>query len=162
MDITTQGCCPVAKGETKLAAPGWYPDPNNPRVQRYWDGGRWTDHYAPLAGTTSSAANVGPAATPHYGHVVRITLTAAITLIALVGVILAIAWFVTDKPWKSDVWHRCMAEDSSGPQSFQEHYCDKLDECIRTGQDLALTDCSFATEPLFKVGVLGETGIQHL
>ena len=24
------------------APPGWYPDPGNPSVQRYWDGWRWT------------------------------------------------------------------------------------------------------------------------
>lgn len=27
---------------------GWYPDPNNAQLQRYWDGGSWTDHTAPL------------------------------------------------------------------------------------------------------------------
>lgn len=26
--------------------PGWYPNPQGPG-QRYWDGGRWTDNYAP-------------------------------------------------------------------------------------------------------------------
>ena len=30
------------------AAPGWYPDPNMPGTQRYWDGGKWTDNVAPL------------------------------------------------------------------------------------------------------------------
>jgi Protein of unknown function (DUF2510) len=27
---------------------GWYPDPNNSSVQRYWDGTTWTEHTAPL------------------------------------------------------------------------------------------------------------------
>jgi hypothetical protein len=27
----------------------WYPDPNNGKIQRYWDGTRWTEHTAPLA-----------------------------------------------------------------------------------------------------------------
>ncbi len=31
---------------------GWYPDPAVPGTQRYWDGGTWTDHTAPLATTT--------------------------------------------------------------------------------------------------------------
>jgi hypothetical protein len=26
---------------------GWYPDPNNGQLQRYWDGTRWTEHTAP-------------------------------------------------------------------------------------------------------------------
>ncbi|GBE64535.1 hypothetical protein MFM001_09970 [Mycobacterium sp. MFM001] len=28
---------------------GWYPDPNNAQLQRYWDGTRWTDTTAPPA-----------------------------------------------------------------------------------------------------------------
>src|SRR4051812_3363545 len=27
---------------------GWYPNPENPAEQRYWDGSAWTDHVAPL------------------------------------------------------------------------------------------------------------------
>jgi hypothetical protein len=27
--------------------PGWYPDPGGSGQQRWWDGGRWTDHLAP-------------------------------------------------------------------------------------------------------------------
>jgi hypothetical protein len=26
----------------------WYPDPNNARLQRYWDGKRWTEDTAPM------------------------------------------------------------------------------------------------------------------
>ncbi|MFZ2239824.1 MAG: DUF2510 domain-containing protein [Gordonia amarae] len=28
---------------------GWYPDPQNVQLQRYWDGGQWTEHTAPIA-----------------------------------------------------------------------------------------------------------------
>jgi hypothetical protein len=31
-------------------AAGWYPDPEDATCQRYWDGGAWTEHRAPLAG----------------------------------------------------------------------------------------------------------------
>lgn len=26
---------------------GWYPDPTNAAIQRYWDGAAWTEHWAP-------------------------------------------------------------------------------------------------------------------
>jgi uncharacterized Tic20 family protein len=32
-----------------MSAPGWYPDPGAPAQQRWWDGGRWTEHTAPGA-----------------------------------------------------------------------------------------------------------------
>ncbi|MDE0268762.1 MAG: DUF2510 domain-containing protein [Acidimicrobiaceae bacterium] len=28
-------------------SPGWYVDPKNSKQWRYWDGGRWTNHYEP-------------------------------------------------------------------------------------------------------------------
>jgi len=33
---------------------GWYPDPNGSAIQRYWDGGAWTEHTAPLAAPPSN------------------------------------------------------------------------------------------------------------
>ena len=41
-----------AASEYMQAAPGWYAD-NNARVQRYWDGARWTGHMAPLPEASS-------------------------------------------------------------------------------------------------------------
>ena len=38
---------------------GWYPDPEQPDQQRYWDGSEWTQHMAPLA---PQAAPLQPAA----------------------------------------------------------------------------------------------------
>lgn len=34
---------------TKTAPAGWYPDPENPAQQRYWDGATWTQNVAPLS-----------------------------------------------------------------------------------------------------------------
>ncbi|QXQ15843.1 DUF2510 domain-containing protein [Skermania piniformis] len=31
----------------RMSAAGWYPDPADPRRQRYFDGRVWTQHYAP-------------------------------------------------------------------------------------------------------------------
>jgi hypothetical protein len=33
-----------------LPPPGWYADPSNPSLQRWWDGGRWTDQTNPPQG----------------------------------------------------------------------------------------------------------------
>lgn len=39
------------------AAAGWYPDPQNPAGQRYWDGTRWTVHTSPaIAGAPRKQA----------------------------------------------------------------------------------------------------------
>lgn len=46
---------------------GWYPDPQQPDTQRYWDGQRWTEHTAPLAPQAPPAtqpATVGMYAPP--------------------------------------------------------------------------------------------------
>jgi len=39
---------------------GWYPDPNSPGQQRYWDGAAWTDNTAPGAGTAPAAPPAPP------------------------------------------------------------------------------------------------------
>ena len=43
----------------------WYPDPQNPTLQRYWDGSAWTEHTAPAAGPATGPA--APAATSGAG-----------------------------------------------------------------------------------------------
>lgn len=65
------------------AAPaGWYPDPQNPGQQRYWDGSAWTAA-APAAPTAPAVPSPSPVATP-------VTSTNAI-----VGLVLAIvSWVV--------------------------------------------------------------------
>lgn len=42
-------------------AAGWYPDPQQPGQQRYWDGNAWTEHRAPSAPSEQSGSAAGPA-----------------------------------------------------------------------------------------------------
>ncbi len=38
----------------------WYPDPEDPTQQRYWDGTQWTEHRAPAAAPAEPAAPAAP------------------------------------------------------------------------------------------------------
>lgn len=38
---------------------GWYDDPSNPEMLRYWDGVMWTNHTAPKKSTTASQSTIG-------------------------------------------------------------------------------------------------------
>lgn len=44
---------------TETTPAGWYPDPENPGQQRYWDGAAWTENFAP---TNAPAAPAAPTA----------------------------------------------------------------------------------------------------
>ncbi|MBJ7470099.1 MAG: DUF4870 domain-containing protein [Solirubrobacteraceae bacterium] len=39
--------------------PNWYPDPQNPSAQRWWDGSQWTDYERPAA-TSGATLPAGP------------------------------------------------------------------------------------------------------
>jgi hypothetical protein len=41
--------------------PGWYPDPDDPRARRYWDGARWTDSRALAPAAAPKLPNNGKA-----------------------------------------------------------------------------------------------------
>ncbi|WP_306913355.1 MULTISPECIES: DUF2510 domain-containing protein [unclassified Arthrobacter] len=56
---------------------GWYPQPDNPAVLRWWDGSGWTDQTKPAAQTV-------PAAKPRPKFGLAVT-AAALTLVGLVG-----------------------------------------------------------------------------
>jgi len=60
------------------APPGWYPDPEQPQTQRYWDGDDWTDQRAPLTEDASSALEMPP----------RLLVAGLGGLIAVIGVFL--------------------------------------------------------------------------
>jgi uncharacterized RDD family membrane protein YckC len=45
-------------------APGWYPDPVEPEVQRYWDGEQWLGSPIPVAATPPATPPTAPRAAP--------------------------------------------------------------------------------------------------
>jgi hypothetical protein len=42
---------------TPAPGPGWYPDPNDPSTQRYWDGSQWTESRAPAGQAAQTKTN---------------------------------------------------------------------------------------------------------
>lgn len=47
-------------GAPRTTPAGWYDDPFEPGLLRYWDGGDWTDHTSVPAVATGSAAHCRP------------------------------------------------------------------------------------------------------
>ncbi|MFF4751329.1 DUF2510 domain-containing protein [Streptomyces sp. NPDC002514] len=55
-----------------MTPPGWYPDPNAPRLERWWDGGAWTEH------RRAPGADVAPPVPePNSGRAEAVALIAA-------------------------------------------------------------------------------------
>ena len=67
------------------APAGWYPDPQNPASQRYWDGARWTEHTA-----RGSAAAAAPAGGKRTGLIIGL-LVGIPVLLVVIGILAAIA-----------------------------------------------------------------------
>jgi Protein of unknown function (DUF2510) len=65
-----------------VTTPGWYPDPNAPGQQRWWDGQQWTDHTsaAPRAAAGAPARDAGP----YPGARVVVAVVAAVCLLLMI------------------------------------------------------------------------------
>ena len=63
--------------------PGWYPDPAQPQLQRYWDGQQWTGHLAqPAAAASPSVPPRPPFPTLPFAVAVGALLSLAVPLVA--------------------------------------------------------------------------------
>ena len=72
---------PAPPPPPQLPPAGWYPDPDDPEsTQRYWDGERWTDSYAPV-GTPL----VDPSDPPRSLGTLQAVAVAGLTVIAIVA-----------------------------------------------------------------------------
>lgn len=77
-------------GESAASA-GWFPDPQDPSQQRYWDGARWTEDRAP--GTWGAAARSGGAAQNANGATTALVL--GILSLLLCGIFTGIPAMIT-------------------------------------------------------------------
>lgn len=76
---------------------GWYPDPHVPGTQRYWDGGSWTDHTAPLATAGSVGAGRPVLATfgQRLGAAIVDALVVAVPMTVAMGVLFGLLVLLT-------------------------------------------------------------------
>lgn len=85
------------------APPGWYPDPQRPGQQRWWDGTAWTQHLAPIAPNTSASPPWQPRPSLPYASfgqragaaVIDGLILAVPVIILLVAVVLVIGGITT-------------------------------------------------------------------
>ncbi|HTL42324.1 MAG TPA: DUF2510 domain-containing protein [Pseudolysinimonas sp.] len=77
--------------DTQNVPAGWYPDPNAPGGQRWWDGTQWTEHVGEPAAAQPFAAAAAPAGTK--------TSTVWIWLIVLLPLLGLVSLFTID--WKA-------------------------------------------------------------
>lgn len=77
--------------------PAWYPDPEVPRQQRYWDGTTWTEHVAPSVVTTPPTnGHGGTSATfgQRLGALLIDVLIMTVLLGLLIGIMVVIGYLV--------------------------------------------------------------------
>lgn len=99
--------------------PGWYPDPNDPATNRYWDGGSWTESRAPK---TAAGAVVGPDGKEQNASGVVVAGYIFAVLMPLIGFIIGLTqinrsrhglWVVIASIVAFFVWIAIVAADAS-------------------------------------------------
>ena len=69
--------------------PDWHPDPSDPRQLRYWDGGQWTQHTAPVHRATAGAVQCQQGSAR---AVVSMVAVWAVVVAQVAAAIIAITW----------------------------------------------------------------------
>jgi hypothetical protein len=92
--------------DTQNVPAGWYPDPNAPGGQRWWDGTAWTEHVSGAAGYQPFAPATAPAGTR--------TGTVWIWLIVLLPLLSLLSLFIID--WKAYIDESLAAALSDDPR----------------------------------------------
>jgi hypothetical protein len=64
---------------------GWYPDPAGRPVARWWDGGAWTDHLAPLDGSPPAAPTP-----PSAGRTILLVLAIIVGSLGAIAAVLSL------------------------------------------------------------------------
>lgn len=77
-----QAPAPAAPAVPTVPA-GWYPDPAESTLIRWWDGVTWTDHRAPAGQTLGAAANPTTAAPPKRRSLLKVALGTFAVLMVL-------------------------------------------------------------------------------
>lgn len=75
----------LARDETPARAkpaPGWYAHPTMVGTRRYWDGGKWTDHVAPVETPVKESRPTGV-----------LTIARGVALGLLMAIALATVWY---------------------------------------------------------------------
>jgi hypothetical protein len=82
--------------------PGWYPDPEAPERQRFWDGNKWTDARAyPVAGADPNAMS-GPPTGEVPEEKRKSDPRIVIALIAVLAVVVIVIVFILFDPFSSE------------------------------------------------------------
>ena len=85
-------------GESSTGA-GWFPDPQDPTQQRYWDGAEWTEHRAP--GSWGAAAHGGGPVQNASGATTSLVL--GILSLVLCGIFTGIPAMITARSAKREI-----------------------------------------------------------
>lgn len=100
------------------SAPGWYADPKLPGSLQYWDGQKWTGQRAPA-----------PTSTTARGQEWNLKIIGVLILVVLV---LILAVLASSKPWQSEDYKACIAQNKrdavdtySQIEDAVEDYCDR-------------------------------------
>src|SRR5436190_22228796 len=82
------GSAQRAAASAPMPPAGWYTDPGNPFLYRWWDGAAWTQHTAPANGQTAAASPQG------FAMQAQRDVSGKATTSMVLGLVGIVAWFL--------------------------------------------------------------------